>query len=397
MSSSIKAWMDVRSTQSDSSFDEADLVTFSSMVDELPTFDRRTSQELEACGRSHALARERERAIWELAYRNVPNKGQLIAEFFQIETDRLVKANLIWLALKVAPAEAMKIIQRGLNDDDRELRDWSRLYLSEITRTEFQSEYSTGVYVRNRPFDQTLPLQIAGFAVVSIGNADLRIVLSPLWFAHIQGRVMACTRDDTFMTNLTIEKCYFGYHPDDSNHYEIYPFAGKSWKSGEMTFQHRYLGRSDHPIYLSGRVEEEAEKQIRAPIAANRSATTVGRLLPAFECDGDDLPPGDGVAPIVERRVVSHVRGQYFGWAHASLNHYLQHGDVLPGTVQLISPGEKETADLINCYICGTFRGKISDHNRDGHLDINEITCHGSPDGRLDYAGDGTFAPDPYE
>jgi hypothetical protein len=398
MSTSVKAWMNVNSTQPDFGFDEAELVTFNSMVRDLPTFDTRTMQDLEACAKSHVLPRERERAMWELAYRNVPATDRLLTQFFQNETDSSVKANLIWLALKIAPSEAMKLIQRGLSDEDREVRDWARLYLSEITGSAFQSEYQTGIYVRNRVFDQTLPLQIAGFAVVSVGALDRRIVLSPLWFAHIQGRVMACTRDDTFMTDLTIEKCYFNYHPDGSDHYEIYPFSGKSWKTDEMTFQHRYLGRAIRPTYLSGKVEEDPGNQIRVPIVVNRAATTTGRYIQAFEHE-DRAPASTSLISslVTERRVVSHVKGQYFGWAHASLKHFAQHGDVLPGTVQLVSPAERETASLINCYICGTFRGKLSDHNRDGSLDINEVVCHGTPDGRLDYAGDGKFAPDPFE
>jgi hypothetical protein len=394
---SVKAWMDEQSSRADFGYDEADLVTFNSMLHELPTFDKRSPAELEACARSHPLARERERALWELAYREPVNAGRLIAAAFQSETDSAVRSNLMWLALKLAPSEAMKIIQRGINSEDREVRDWARLFLSELTGQSFQSEYQSGRYIRNRTFDQTLPLQIAGFAVVSVGNADLRIVLSPLWFAHIQGRVMACTRDETFMTNLTIEKCYFGYHPDGTNHYEIYPFAGKSWQSGELTYQHRYLGRADRPTYLSGKVKEDPANQVRVPIVVNRAAKTIGRYLPVFEREAGDTSPIDsGVRPATERRVVSHVTGQYFGWAHASLKHYMTHGDVLPGTVQLISPSEKETAGLVNCYICGTFRGKLSDHNRDGVLDVNEIVCHGSEDGRLDYRGDGSFAPDPH-
>lgn len=392
MTFSFKTWMDENGASQEFGFDSADVVTFNSRVVELPTFDRRTDDELSAAAFGHQDACERERAMWELTYRHLPVSGDVLKGYFDAEPAPRVRSNLLWLARKAAPAESVGILRHALNDADRDVRDWARVHLAEITGEPLESEYSRGVYLRGTHFDQTVPLEIAGFAVVQIGDANFRVVLSPLWFARIQGRVMACTRDETFMTNLTIEKKYEGFHPDGTDHYEIYPFAGKSWASGEMETEHRYITNTVRPTYLSGRVEEDLENVRLAPMIAARGASIRARLLEVEE----RLTPAGPVVGVSQRRVVSYVKGQYFGWAFASLRHFMEHGDILPGTVQLVSPTEPEMLKLVNCYICGTFRGKLSDHNGDGLLDVNETLCHGAEDGNLDYLADGTFAPDPF-
>lgn len=390
MTTEIREWTSRNTADPNFCMDEAEAAAFNGMVLDLPSFDPRSPTELEECVFSHREPRERERALWELAYRDIEHRGELIQRGFRTESDPLVRANMIWLTLKVAPSEAHSLISLALHDDHPEVRDWARLYDSELRGKRFDSEYRSGVFIRGTCFDQTLPLQIAGFAVVGVPGGDRRVVLSPSWFAHIQGRVMACTRNDTFMTDLTIEKTYFGYHPDGSDHYEIYPFRGKSWDTSDGRTQHRYLAKAIRPTYLSGKVEEEPVHTVVVPMNGNRAATTGRQDVQVVMRDAD------GHSSEAVNRVVTDVRGQYFGWAFASLHHYLEAGDIQPGTVQLVSPVEDETAPLVNCYICGTFRGKLSDHNGDGMVDINEIPCHGTPDGRLDYSGDGSFAADPF-
>ncbi|MBZ9803457.1 hypothetical protein [Mesorhizobium sp. ES1-6] len=385
----FKNWMDERAESPEFGFDHADLVTFNSKVVELPSFDRRSVGELDHVARLDASPMQRERAIWELFYRDASSIGYSVRKYFDMEQDSRVRANLLWLARKCAPFDAISLVEHAINDSSREVRDWAKLHASEIRDVPFQSEYDKGTYVRGRSFDQTLPLEIAGFAVMPFGDVDLRVVLSPLWFAHIQGRVMACTRDETFMTRLTIEKRYAGFHPDGSDHYEIYPFIGKSWRSSEFDTEHRYLTNARQRFYLSGRVEEDPSETCDVRMGAGRAAQTTGRLIDVEERE-------IGRKNYTVRRVVSHVKGQYFGWAHASVRHYLESGDILPGTIQLINPTETSLAPLVNCYICGTFRGKIADHNGDGLLDVNDIVCHGLEDGRLDYQGDMSLAPDPF-
>lgn len=372
--------------------DSADLVTFNSEVIDLPSFDHRSVDELKRDAFEETNAIQRERAIWELAYRDMSNTGQILKDAFESEPTARIRANLLWLARKTASSEVAELIDLATKDEHPEVRDWAKLHLSELRGTTFDSEYDSGVYLPDQKFDQTLPLEIAGFAVVTIGNQDLRVVLSPLWFAHIQGRVMACTREETFMSRLTIEKRYEEYHPDGSDHYEIYPFAGKSWHRSELETEHRYLTNAEQRFYFSGRVEEDCRNSRNVPMAAARCARVEARLIQTGETSGQsNLEEG-----AARKKIVSHVKGQYFGWAFASTKHYVENGDILPGTVQLINPVDPELSSMVNCYICGTFRGKVADHNGDGLLDVNEIECHGLEDGRLDYNGDGTLAADPF-
>jgi len=90
--------------------------------------------------------------------------------------------------------------------------------------------YNEVQYENDRTFDQTLPLQIAGFADVNVpGMGWVQARLSPQWFSSILGRVLACTNSSSFMSDLVIEKELLNYHEDGSNHYETFMFRGASY------------------------------------------------------------------------------------------------------------------------------------------------------------------------
>ncbi len=389
MSSTVNEWISLDLEAQSRGLDLAETAGFNSMVEDVPTFDMRSDSELIGSAFHHPDAVQRERAIWEFGFRNRDRAFEQLRRFFEREARPDLRWNALWLAIKYCPEHAPDMLESALFDEHPEVRDWAKLYLREVTGRAISSEFQTGRYVSGASFDQTLPLQISGFAIIDVplvGNR--RVNLSPLWFSAIQGRVMACTRTDSFKTNLTIEKCMFGYHPDGSHHYEIYPFAGTSWETSDGRIQHRYTASAVHHFYTEGRVEENLDCSVPVPMLAGRSASSFAEPLPVFE--GSTSFAGS-------RNVVRDVRGQFFGFCFTSTKHYLQHGEVLPGTVQIANPHEPVAAALINTYLCGTFRGKASDHDEDGMLDVNVIPCHGSADGRLDYFADRTYAQDPYE
>lgn len=372
----------------------SETVGFVNLTDDVPSFDFRSETELMEAARGHESPIERERALWEYAFRRKEHATAFLAEALRREASSAVRWNLLWVALKVGRRDAHPLLEQALRDDDREVRDWAKLFLQEVTGQRYEPEYREGTFVPGTAFDQTLPLQIAGFALINIpGLGQLRANLSPLWFAHLQGRVMACTNRSTFMNDLVIEKCIEGYHPDGSNHYEIYPFSGYSWHTSDGRTQHRYLSTYTHPFYLSGRVEDKSKGVLNLPLTVARGGSVAAgsiKVYPTGDGDGQDAQP-------FERKVVRGVRGQFFGWAYTSLDHYVEHGEILPGTCQLADPIREETRSLVNTYLCGTFRGKIADHNRDGLLDVNDIACHGTTRGQLDYAADGTMSADPFQ
>ncbi|MBV9773061.1 MAG: HEAT repeat domain-containing protein [Gemmatimonadetes bacterium] len=391
---------------------------FTSRLSSVPSFDSRSDAELREVARSHPDPVERERALWEYGYRRKAEALPFLDDALRFEERPSVRWNLLWLGLKVGQEAAVPMMEAALADDDREVRDWARVFLRDAAGAELETEYTHAVYTPDGPFDQTLPLQIAGFALVNLpGLGPVRATLSPLWFERIMGRVLACTNQDTFMKDLTIEKLLEGYHPDGTDHYEIFPFSGISWRTSDEHTQHRYECFTTRRIYRSGRVEDDSEGVIEGvPIILNRAAETSGVAINSFTLTS---LPGVGSSsreifsparkslvglPITDPRgikllngrVVRTVSGQFFGWGHTSVQSYARSGTVLPGTVQLVNPLHEATAGLVNTYLCGTFRGKLGDQDGDGVLDVNTVPCHGTPDGRLDYRADGSFAPDPF-
>lgn len=369
--------------------DLAERAGFIGMAEEVHSFDSRPDSEIREVACSHSDPIERERALWEYAHRKGEDAIPLLKTILDHEENAAIRWNLLWLALKVGKEQAISLVHAALSDDHREVRDWAKVYLKEVALEEFPAEYTEGTYISSSPFDQTLPLQIAGYALVDIpGMGTVRVTLSPLWFTHILGRVLACTNRDTFMKDLTIEKCMESYHPDASDHYEIFPFSGVSWRTSDERVQHRYESNTLRHFYRSGKVEDKSNGvDQEVPVILNRSASTESVTMHATS---DESVTG-------AHQVVATVRGQFFGWAYTSLEHYTAHGKVLPGTVQLANPLHEATADMVNTYLCGTFRGKLGDYNNDGKVDINLIPCHGTPEGKVDYFADGTLKPDPYE
>ncbi|HJX82966.1 MAG TPA: hypothetical protein VJ723_01335, partial [Candidatus Angelobacter sp.] len=67
------------------------------------------------------------------------------------------------------------------------------------------------------------------------------------------------------------------------------------------------------------------------------------------------------------------------------------------GEVQLSSKHHPRAGHLTNTFLSGTFKGKLSDTNGDGDVDINTEPCHGTIAGDLDYRLLGHPNADPYD
>lgn len=348
-------------------------------------FDARDEVKLKEAMFDQPIALERERAVWEYADRYRTEGLSVLTEVAKRDTDPSLRWSTLWAIQKFGGIQSLGVIGESLKDEHPEVRSWAHLLLREINGVnEYEADTREAKFDERNPFDQTLPLLIAGYARVHLPHAGwIQATLSPKWFESIMGRVMACTREDTFETDLVIEKRISKYHADGSDHLEIFKFKGFSQQMSPAVYYHQYEAKARHTFYPSGKVEETSVAPLDDVIVnIQRGATTLRTTLPQ--------------EPSV--RVVQSVRGRYMGPAYINLNRILSNGMFIgAGEVQLSNYHHPVAGPLTNTFLFGTFKGKLSDLDGDGYLDVNTEPCHGTIDGELDHDLDGAKDEDPYD
>lgn len=352
-------------------------------------FDPREDDELIALARGSSSALERERAYWEYLDRKGPDSIDLLAEVARTDADPGNRVSALWCIQKSGCPEAEAVLERSFRDDEPEVAEWAVLLAMEIRRVAvFEPRVKRRIAVDDsNPFDQTLPLLISGHAVTRVeGMGWVRVTLSPKWFESIMGRVMACTRVATFASDLVIEKRIRDYHADGSNHYETFLFRGVTFDLEPGIRLHEYTAEARHTFYPSGKVEDVSEAPLEDVIvAAHRQGRTATISL-------EHRP-----------QVVQSVRGRYSGYAYVDTRRVarqLMAGQVPilgPGEVQLSNPHHPVAGPLTNTLLYGTFKGKLSDLDGDGMIDVNTERCHATTDGLLDRDLDGVPDADPFD
>lgn len=357
-------------------------------------FDQRSDAILREVALSHPLAIERERAVWELADRHGINALSTIQTVALRDENPVLRWGCLWLIQKTAGDEAATLLQPFARDEHPEVSSWAQLLYDEVYGSLGNTiETRRAKFDERNPFDQTLPLLIAGHAHTNVpGLGWFRATLSPLWFESIMGRVMACTRVATFDTDLIIEKRISDFYPDGSNHYEIYRFRGVTFAADQRSANHIYSGISKHTFYPSGKVQDASAGRVANVIVnANRAAKTVRIGAPLRS-------PETRRQQLVFERVVQSVRGRYYGTAYVNVTRLLADGMALgAGTVQLTDVHHPVVGLLTNTFLCGSFKGKLSDIDGDGLIDVNTEPCHSTIEGELDYCLSGSPNPDPHE
>ena len=369
-----------------SSMDPAERIEFTRLSQHrIIRFDKRSDAELIEVALDHESPMERERAIWELGDRSTGETFDFFSRMASKDSDNRVRISTLWLMQKISGDAATGLVLPFLKDDELEVRDWAHLLIREMSGDNSR-ERSIRRPLRtdmSNTFDQTLPLLIAGYARVGIpGLGLIQATLSPLWFESIMGRVMACTCEETFENDLVIEKRIKEYHPDKTDHFEIFKFRGLSQELSPGVFHHTYESQAQHTFYPSGKVEQGPEDPF-SDVVTNlaRSARTV-----AFHSDE------------LGRKVVESVRGRYMGYAYVNLERTLRNGlSIGPGEVQLSSPTHAKAGPMTNTFLFGTFKGKLSSLTGDEFLDVNTEPCHGTLDGELDIDLDGLPDRDPFD
>ncbi|MGO4565868.1 hypothetical protein AB4Z52_12530 [Rhizobium sp. 2YAF20] len=359
----------------------------------LTLFDVRDCETLKETMFDHSESLERERAAWEYAERLGKEALAAVVEAAERDDDAKTRSSLLWLIQKNSD-RASDLLQKALKDSDAEVRDWARMLLREIVGHQRRGGAArVARFDESNPFDQTLPLMIAGYARTIVpGMGWVQATLSPQWFEAIMGRVMACTCARTFEHELIIEKRMKEYHCDKSDHYEIYKFRGITFQPTKYVRHHIYSGIGAHTFYPSGKVEDCSVPPIDdAKASLIRIAETVQIQEPVAIPDTDRTRALAG-------NIVESVRGRYTGTAYVDVGRLIRQNMKLgPGDVQLTDLHHPFTGPLTNTFLWGTFKGKLSDLNGDGFLDINTERCHSTLDGKLDYLLNGTPNADPYD
>lgn len=357
-------------------------------------FDSRTNEQIKHTIFNNDNALERERAIWELADRERTECLSVLATVASNDPEPSVRWSTLWAIQKFTGRMGVDLLHKSLKDNHPEVRDWANLLLFEITGKSHIVDERKFKFDSANPFDQTLPLCIAGYARTLIPNIGwVQVTLSPKWFESIMGRVMACTCERTFDTDLVIEKRIYDYHPDKTDHYEIYKFRGFTQKIDENIKHHIYEAEVNHTFYPSGKVE--VFNPMDTPIENPKGG--VQRIAATY------TEPWLG-GPI--SRVVKSVRGRYKGAAYVKIDRLLENNKNLkPGEAMKVGPGEVQLASvhhaiigqLANTYLFGSFKGKLSDLNDDGLLDVNTEPCHGTLDGLPDFDLNNVPDGDPFD
>ena len=389
------------------SMDPAERLEFSRAPSEgITRFDRRSDHELKAVMFDHENSVERERAAWEYGDRHQAEAVSVIAEIAKDDRDRAVRWGALWLLQKIGGNRTLDSLAPFLSDDDIEVRDWAHLLSREVSGVEQPNrEIRSATFDTGNPFDQTLPLTIAGYARTHFpGMGWVQVTLSPQWFEAILGRVMACTCEKTFGRDLVIEKRLKNYHPDGTDHYEIFKFSGATFYPYPGVTHHVYECVSNHTFYPSGQVEDTSIRPIGdVNVILNRVANpaVVPVRMPIIPIS--PLPiltrsSKSSLSTEVPSRYVDSVRGRYMGSAFVNIERLLnQEMKIGPGEVQLASWHHPTVGKMTNTFLFGTFKGKISDLDDDGYLNINTEYCHGTLDGKLDYTLSGEPIADPFD
>lgn len=337
----------------------------------------------------------RDQAVWSLARGDGGAVWPLLASVMSAPTDELATSALLAIA-KAARHERDRAIEAFdeviASPAGIEVIEWARLLQRDCRCGEIAEAlgaYAAPISERDwthlsgSTYDLTMPLIFQGRAVTRIGPLKLKVDISPQRFARVFGDAMACIRSETFETKLVLEKQVPGLHPDGSPHYELFAFSGASSRLAPGAWHHNYWASIKRPFYESGQVEKVTRRSgvIRdVPMTFCREAITA--TPEKYSVNGRPLPES--------------VRGIFFGFGHLDVGRTIrQRMNLKAGDFQICSRRNPASGKLANTYFFGTFFGKLRDTDGNGRLVLNARPTHSTPEGKLDYHGDGSLAGDP--
>lgn len=345
------------------------------------------------CVRSHD-AKTRDQALWSLVDRNANELGLVIKSFDTAQTARSRMSALVALR-KLAHHDLARsrdfysVIAKDRSDIDS--AEWAEISLRELAfdgpggreKLGTPSSDREAVTLDSKTFNLTMPLHFECRAVTTLANASVRTVISPYWFSQVFGNAMALINAESFSDGLVLEKQVEGLHKDGSMHFEHFPFGGETTDLGSNLHLHNYWAELARPFYSSGTAEVVDDAH---PVSTGVPMTFF-RMAMTSTPDKYAIPAG----PIPES-----VRGIFFGFGHIKPETLMARaGRIGVGDFQIAPATNPVTDRPSNTVYYGTFWGKLTDTDDAGRLVTNKRDVHCDAKGRLDYNGDGQYAPDP--
>lgn len=338
---------------------------------------------------------KRDQAVWNLASSNQAEDVKTLMASVRLAPSTQLAISALLALQKISHHDPHRVqgflTDLATNHPDIELSEWAKLHHLEMLAslsgdyTYLHQPASTRAfkYVPGNIFDVTMPLIFNCQAYTKVGPTTLQTIISPSWFEEIFGQAMACLRQETFNTNLVLEKLVPQLHLDGSAHYEHFPFSGTTEELSNGVHHHNYWAQLYRPFYTSGQTEVVTSEQ---PVILDIPMTFCRRAITCtpekYSLNGKPIPES--------------VRGIFFGYGHIQPKVFLNNGFALrAGDFQLSSKVNPATGELANTYFFGTFFGKLSDWDGDGELDVNTRPVHCNAFGDLDYLGDGSMQKDP--
>lgn len=327
-------------------------------------FDTRTDEELREAAQSNSDPVERDRAVWELTRRQAGlDVASVLAES---DPEESVRRSAAWAVLRMGGQEAVT----GLAASDLTVDNdtaWCSMLELEAAEDSTPPDRRPVRWIDRPGFDQTVPLDIAGFARVRMPDGTaLEATVSPLWFEKVVGGVTACTLGASFSDTLVIQKRMPGFYPDGRDHVEGYLFKGLSFTEAPDRRRHVYECVQHHRVFRSGKVGDESDGVIDdASVMLMRAAETT--LNPNLSAGGGPF--------------VSSVRGSFYGFAYVRPDLVVAEQNLQPGMVQLVSPSDPGSGALANTLLYGQFRGMPRDVDGDGQVEANGIDIFVNPQG----------------
>jgi hypothetical protein len=341
--------------------------------------DNRSNDELRRQAVEHPDPAMREQALFEYADRDHGDAIELLTQVARRDEDQQVRWATLWAIEKLGGPEAVRALREFVADDDPEIAEWSRLFISELQTGDPDFDDRDGVFTPGRTFDETIFLLIHCDLYVRLDDSNQhwgKISLAPQGLARVYGQAHACPNVATREHKLVIAKTIDGLHADGSPHVDNYLFRGFTERARRDRGNFFFESLVPRTFFKSGHADDPSNGTRQTQIGFARHGTWY--LEPAFQVHGEPA--------------IRYVRGRFQGWGYLNLARIAGKAleEVLtPGNGVLSTLHDPEIGSLTNAFILGTFKGKLNDWDGDGAIDMNSCDVYSTVDGEIDLDQDG--------